>query len=144
VVPSYGIPIISTIATDKGHDVSAYLEALRRVQIFASKYLVCGTDSVVFDRGNEVVKVTEREFREEYGTRPFDIPIIERRKMRVREGKVVTVYVQPRAIMDCNERDTTFFRVDIEKIGYSFTDYGMTQIGRYKGNVVLVDPFAVR
>ena len=122
---------IPEITWNRGHDKKLYKEALGNRLVFAVRYLCAGSDSIVFDRGQEVVKLTARPFFDEYGLRPFDIPITEKVGISVREGVVVTVFVQPKAVMSCCEPGVTNFRLEIEKEGYKFIDYGITQVEHF-------------
>lgn len=128
---------------DRNHSVSAYAEALRGMDFKVDKYLGSGSDSMAFRLENgDVLKITgNRQLTPEMGNRSFDLPILEQGTKQVGDAQV-TYFVQPHA-EPANHADVMSFFGQLQGQGYAWRDPGAGQIGRWNGQIKLIDPFAV-
>ena len=138
------------------HDLGLYADLIEDTiadSIFVkADMLGRGTYSLVFERSpprlDEVVKIIWRKIPEKAGKRPFDVPIIDEPIELGVSGKNtrILIFRQPKVEIDCSsvEMDELFRR--LEREGKRITDIlkdRPEQVGKYSGEVRLVDLFAV-
>ena len=87
------------------------------------------------------MKLTTRELGPSFGGREFDMPILERGSRTV-DGRTVNYYVQPCAAK-ANPADLAAFVQRLRGSGWHFNEPFPNQLGRYDGQVFLLDPWAV-
>lgn len=131
-----------------GHPLHVYAKAVERSGYKGKGFMAAGAQSVVIEMNQATVfKITYQTFDDEYGNRPFDIPILERQNLSVSDncmGKVdLTIFIQPKVRIVQRHIEVVYFTREVGRIGYDFNDPGERQLGYYSGKVVLVDPFAV-
>ncbi|MFN7990956.1 MAG: hypothetical protein U0R44_02240 [Candidatus Micrarchaeia archaeon] len=131
------------------HPVQDYISAFEGSTMRAQRFLCSGHESFVLQKAPDtVMKITWFELRDEFGSRPFDAPILERGTIELgRKGlfvRRVNFFVQPRVAMEATGSDVEEFGYAVAGLGYEFVDKAEHQIGRYEGGIVLVDPYAVR
>jgi hypothetical protein len=107
--------------------------------------IAAGADSLVFKLGNgNILHITARIVVPSYGTRFFDLPIIERGEIEQENGIKIFHFVQPEALTPVSERAWREFKRNIGAQGWLMADSGPHQLGYYAGETKLLDPFAVQ
>lgn len=106
--------------------------------------IATGGDSIVFklDDGN-ILHITNKTLTTELGTRFFDLPILQRGARSSSGGQLVHYFVQPEAQTPVSEGAMRDFQKAIEVSGWMLSDRGQYQLGLFKGDTKLLDPFAV-
>jgi hypothetical protein len=81
-----------------------------------------------------------------YGTRFFDLPMIERGEISQPDGLGLKVFyfIHPEALTPVSERAWRDFKRSIGAQGWLMADSGPHQLGYYAGEIKLLDPFAVQ
>lgn len=138
------------------HDLRLYADLIEDTtadRIFVNADMLGrGTDSLVFERSppqlGEVVKITWRKLPERAGKRSFDVPIIDEPIELGVAGKNTRILIirQPKVEIGCSAVEMEEFFRRLEKDGKRITDSlkdRPEQVGKYRGEVRLVDLFAV-
>lgn len=139
---------LSTIkkpALHEWHNLDDYSKAFANFDRKVSSVVGGGSDSIALklEDGN-VLKITTRDLPADLGQRPFDLPVLERGAKPVGVGDIsVNYFVQPFADKPKPGHLQTVGDT-ISKSGYHFTEPFLNQIGVYKGQAYLLDPFAVK
>jgi hypothetical protein len=128
----------------EGHAVQAYVRAFEDSDKCAVGFVGVGRNSVVMElKDGNILKVSARVLTDRMGTRPFEVPILERCVVHVGYMKVYW-FVQPRAQTPVTGSQYKQFRSDLEKIKYFLELGGDRQLGIHEEQVKLLDPYAVQ
>ncbi len=134
------------------HPVRRYIKAFEGLDYKGNNLLVPGGDSVnICLQDGNVLKISSKRKYDGWTDRPFDAPVIEKGTISVKHGgdgcfeTDVNYLIQPMVDTNVSEKDLRQFEEEIRTLGYGFVDKHQkeTQIGHYKGKIVLIDPFAV-
>ncbi len=148
------------------HDLEGYAEAFANSPFRAWRIIWAGADSVTFElTDGNVLKVTgNRTFRDDFGKRPFDLPILQQGIQRFPAAKVsrgrkhrrryvrspqacvehgLLYFIQPRVETPVSKEQMAEFWNRVNASGYRFTDPAPNNLGIYQGQVMLIDPWAV-
>lgn len=122
------------------HDLRLYADAFEDSGFEAQSVIAIGSDSLVIRLGDSnVLKLTTRTTMRVL--EPFDLPVIDAGFKNV-DNRRVSYVVQPFA-EPATLDDFAQFLKTLTTYGYSMSDPGIAQIGVYKGEVKLLDQFAV-
>lgn len=135
---------IKTPHIKENHPIRVYINAFNGFEPLGVCLIGGGRDSIAIrlQTGN-ILKIGRRELPAGAGSRPFDMPILERGRRYTRDGLAVLYYVQPEAITPVQEEELWPFMDRLHGHGYYFADCGERQLGYFNGEVKLLDPFAV-
>lgn len=129
----------------EGHALQAYIRAFEGSDKRAVGFVGVGRNSVVMELENgDILKISSRVLTESMGTRPFEVPILERCVVDVGHDLKVYWFVQPRAQTPVTWPQYKLFRSDLEKNKYFLELGGDRQLGLHEERVKLLDPYAVR
>ena len=123
------------------HNLKVYENAFRDFDRKATEVIGAGSDAVALrlEDGN-VLKIARWPLTPEMGTRPFDLPVLERGTANA-GGVPVGYYIQPFAEAGTPATVSQMFQI-LSKDGYHFRDPKPSNVGTYKGEPKLIDPFA--
>jgi hypothetical protein len=128
----------------ESHPLRAYISAFNGFEPLGECFVGAGSDSVAIKLATgAVLKISTRDLPEDAGTRPFDLPILERGRRFTRNGLAVSYFIQPEAGTDVDEKELWPFADRVAHYGYEFHDFGLRQLCYFNGDVRLLDPFAV-
>ena len=127
------------------HTIGRYAMAFANSPLRVTALIAAGADSLVFrlDDGN-ILHITARMLAPSYGTRFFDLPMIERGEIEQPDGIKVFYFIQPEALTPVSERAWRDFKRSIGAQGWLMADSGQHQLGFYADEIKLLDPFAVQ
>jgi hypothetical protein len=129
----------------EGHSVRAYVRAFDGSDKRAVGFVGIGRNSVVMElEDGDILKISARVLTDKMGTRPFEVPILERCVVDVGYHLKVYWFVQPRAQTPVTWSQYKLFRSDLEKNKYFLELGGDRQLGLHEGQVKLLDPYAVQ
>lgn len=125
------------------HNIEAYAKAFENFGRQATEVVGAGYDSISLrlTDGN-VLKIFVREPGPTMGSRPFDLPILERGTLPA-GGQTINYFVQPFAQPVSQGQFTGFFDL-LKGQGYEFCDPRPNQLGLHNGEARLLDYWAVR
>ncbi len=127
------------------HNLEDYSRAFAGFDRKVSSVVGGGSDSIALklEDGN-VLKITTRDLPADLGSRPFDLPVLERGSKPVGIGDIsVNYFIQPFASKP-KQGHLGMVADTISKSGYNFVEPFISQVGVYKGQAYLLDPFAVK
>jgi hypothetical protein len=129
----------------EGHVMRAYVRAFEGSDKHAVGFIGVGRNSVVMElEDGDVLKISSRALTDRMGTRPFEVPILERCVVDVGHNLKVYWFVQPRAQTPVTWSQYKLFRSDLEKNKYFLELGGDRQLGIHEEQVKLLDPYAVQ
>jgi hypothetical protein len=129
----------------EGHALRAYVRAFEGSDKRAVGFVGVGRNSVVMELADgDILKISARVLSDKMGTRPFEVPILERGVVEVGYHVKVYWFVQPRAQTPVTWSQYKQFRSDLEKNNYFLELGGDRQLGVQAGQVKLLDPYAVQ
>ena len=123
-------------------NLPAFAEAFEGSNLQATSFRGVENDGLTFNLpdGN-VLRIVHQNLTPEEGTRPFDLPVVERGTVQYR-GEPISYFVQPDAPQIAPSQFDSF--VDhLTQSGYKFTDASIGKVVSYNGEPRLTDPFAV-
>jgi hypothetical protein len=125
------------------HNLELYQQLFADFPMRMREYVTSGHNSIVLrlENGN-LFKTSKLELPDEAGTRPWDMPIIEKGIVQSARYSLVW-YIQPEGETPIADRDLMPFLKELRADGYRFTQPGLDQLAYYHGKVRLLDPFAV-
>lgn len=128
----------------EGHAIQKYVDTLKDLDKPVTRVIGSGGDSIAMETSDgNILKVTGRTLSDRMGTRPFDLPILERGIVDSGSG-LVYWFTQPQVKTPVTYAQFNAFKAEIAKQGYIMNDAGANQLGEYHGVVKLIDPFAVQ
>ena len=134
------VPVFS-----KGHAMRAYVRAFEGSDKCAVGFVSVGQNSVAMELNDgNILKISSRVLTDKMGTRPFEVPILERCAVEVGPHLRVYWFVQPRAQTPVTWSQYKLFRSDLEKDKYFLELGGDRQLGIHEEQVKLLDPYAVQ
>jgi len=123
------------------HRIDDYIRAFEGSAWRATALLHVGGESVVLGLADgTVLKISGKRILEaDMGSRAFDCPIL-------RRGCWFHIhwFIQPKAETPVSIQDRDWFCEKVKEHGYMMCDPHPQNLGRYRGRVCLLDPWAVR
>jgi hypothetical protein len=134
---------IEARAVKANQPIRVYIGAFNGFEPLGACFLGAGRDSIAIKLpSGAILKIIRRELPEEAGTRPFDMPILDRGCRHTKDGLVMRYYIQPEAATRVLDEIFYPFAGYLYDRGYELYDYGKRQLGYYNGEIKLLDPFA--
>jgi hypothetical protein len=125
------------------HPLPRYRVAFAGFERRASGVIAIGGDSIVLRlEDGDVLHVTNKILTPALGRRPFDLPMLERGAQPSPGGMDVWWFTQPEAQTPVSEAEMRAFQARIGDDGWLLSDRSPSQLGTWRGEVYLLDPFA--
>jgi len=122
-----------------------YVRAFEDSDKRAVGFVGVGRNSVMMELNDgNILKISARRLTDNMGTRPFEVPILERCVVEVGHSLKVYWFVQPRALTPVTWSQYKLFRSDLEKSKYFLELGGDRHLGVHEEQVKLLDPYAVQ
>lgn len=123
------------------HNIDLYRRAFENFPLRARDFMSSGSDSVMLRLvdGN-VLKITQQN--EIPAQRAWDVPVLEKGSVSA-DGHTLHWFVQPSVQSPIARADFAPFLRRIQADGYQMTDPSLHNLGYYKGEARLLDPFSV-
>jgi hypothetical protein len=122
------------------HHIDDYVRAFEGSAWRAVALLHVGGESVVLElTDGTILKISgKRTLDEDMARRPFDCPILARG-----HWFHIQWFIQPKIVTPVSIEERDCFREQVKKYGYRMCDPYPQNLGRYHGQVCLLDPWAV-